>query len=129
MKRMLLSGVACPELLLEEEEEEKERKEPLLSDFREEVLEDFLLDLSDGPKTNSENSEKHLKSKMSDLLWFKNDYNYNENSFCVNICVPTQRWLINWHESVTIPLINKLRGKLRKLSYQNISITKLDVSC
>lgn len=49
MKRMLLSGVACPELLLEEEEEEeKERK--LLSDFREEVLEDFLLDLSDGPK-------------------------------------------------------------------------------
>lgn len=59
MKRMLFSGVACPELLLEEEEE-KERKEPLLSDFREEVLEDLLLDLSDGPKTNSEKSEGHL---------------------------------------------------------------------
>lgn len=72
MKRMLFSGVACPELLLEEEEE-KERKEPLLSDFREEVLEDFLLDLSGGRKTNK--SERHLKSKLSDLLWSKNKYN------------------------------------------------------
>lgn len=69
MKRMLFSGVACPELLLEEEEEKE--KEPLLSDFREEVLENLLLDLSDGPKTNSEKSEGQ---KMSDLLWFKNNY-------------------------------------------------------
>lgn len=94
MKRMLLSGVACPELLLEEEEEEeKERKEPLLSDLREEVLEDLLLDLSDGPKTSSEKSERHPKSKMSDLLWFNNDYNLKP-AFVSTFCVPTQRWLI-----------------------------------
>lgn len=88
MKRMLLSGVVCPELLLEEEEE-KETKDPLLSDFREEVLEDFLLDLSNGPKTNSEKSERHLKSKMSDLPWFKNNYNLKP-AFVSTFCVPTQ---------------------------------------